>query len=283
MLQRSDVNPEIAMGAGDRSEVTAAHHSRLFWAFSDTWVLILRSLEHIFRHIDQLLGLTIQPIMFLLLFRYVFGGAIETGGVEYVNFLVAGILVQMAAFGATTTSYSVATDLTKGIIDRFKSLPMTSSAVLTGHVVADLVRNTLSSVIMIVVALFVGFRPVASLLDWLVILGILLLFTLAISWLSAILALLAKSVESVQWMTFLIIFPLTFASAAFVPTDTMPYALRVFAENQPVTHVIEAIRALMIGAPVGDHLWLSALWSVTITIVAVPVAGYLFRHGTLSR
>src|SRR5690606_4382560 len=136
------------------------------WAFSDTWVLVKRSLEHIFKNTDQILGLTIQPIMFLLLFRYVFGGAIETGGVDYVNFLVPGILVQMAAFGANTTAISVANDMKQGIIDRFKSLPMVSSAVMTGHVVADLVRNILSSVIMIVVALFVGFRPVASFQDW---------------------------------------------------------------------------------------------------------------------
>lgn len=262
--------------------VPTVRHSRFYWALSDTWILILRSLEHIFRNIDQLLGLTVQPLMFLLLFRYVFGGAINTGGIAYVNFLVAGILVQMAAFGATTTSFSVATDLKKGVIDRFKSLPMASSAVLTGHVVADLVRNTISSAILIAAAFPLGFRPVATARDWLVILGIVLLFTLAISWLSAILGLLARSIESVQWMTFFVIFPLTFASAAFVPTSTMPHALRVFAENQPVTQVIEAIRALMIGQPVGNHVWLSVVWSVGITVVAVPIASYLFRRRTLS-
>lgn len=261
-------------------EVTIKEHSPLYWALSDTWVLVKRSLEHIFRNTDQLLGLTIEPIMFLLLFRYVFGGAIETGGVDYVNFLVAGILVQMAAFGANTTAISVATDMKRGIIDRFKSLPMVSSAVMTGHVVADLVRNVLSSIIMIIAAFFVGFHPQASVQDWFAILGIVLLFTFAISWLSAIMGLLAKSVEAVQWMGFLIIFPLTFASAAFVPTDTMPYGLRIFAENQPVTHVIEAIRALMIGAPVENHIWISIVWLVGITVTAMPLAGYLFRNKT---
>lgn len=274
MNRTIDVRP--AAGAG------VEQHSRLYWALSDTLVLIGRSLEHIFRNIDQLLGLTIQPLMFLLLFRYVFGGAIETGGIRYVNFLVAGILIQMAAFGANTTSLSVANDLKKGIVDRFKSLPMTSTAVLTGHVVADLVRNTLSSAIMIAAAFFVGFRPVATAVDWLAIFGIILLFTLAISWLSAILGLLARSIESVQWMGFLIIFPLTFASAAFVPTSTMPRALRAFAENQPVTHVIEAIRALMNGTPVGDHVWLSVGWSLALVVVCVPLASYLFRHRTLA-
>lgn len=253
-------------------------HSKFYLALNDNLVLITRSLKHIFKNMDQLLGLTIQPVMFMLLFGYVFGGAIDTGGVSYINFLVAGILVQTAAFGATTTALSVATDLRRGIIDRFKSLPMLSSAVMTGHVVADLVRNILSSAIMVLVALFMGFRPEASFLDWLVIIGILLLFTLAFSWISAILGLLAKSVEAVQWMGFFIVFPLTFASAAFVPTETMPGILKIFAENQPVTHVIEAIRALMNGLPVGNHVTLSIIWTLAITIVCLPIASYLFRN-----
>jgi ABC-2 type transport system permease protein len=253
-------------------------HSKLFWALSDTWVLIIRSLKHIFKNLDQLLGLTIQPVMFMLLFGYVFGGAINTGGGSYINFLVAGILVQMAAFGATTTALSVATDVKRGIVDRFKSLPMVSSAVMTGHVIGDLVRNSLSSVIMIIVALFMGFRPTASVLEWLYIIGILLLFTLAFSWMAAIMGLLAKSVEAVQWMSFFIVFPLTFASAAFVPTESMPGVLRAFAENQPVTHVIEAIRALMIGTPIGSHGWLSVVWCIGIIAIAMPIASYLFRN-----
>jgi ABC-2 type transport system permease protein len=215
--------------------------------------------------------------MFMLLFRYVFGGAINTGGISYVNFLVAGILVQSAAFGATTTSLSVATDLRRGIIDRFKSLPMASSAVMIGHVVADLVRNTVSSAIMIGIAFIVGFRPEASVTDWFAMLGILLLFTFAFSWLSAIMGLLAKSVESTQWFGFILVFPLTFASAAFVPTDTMPAALRAFAENQPVTHVIEAIRALMVGTPVGNHATIAAIWCLSILVISIPVAAHLFR------
>jgi ABC-2 type transport system permease protein len=251
--------------------------SRLRFIISDSLVLIGRSLKHIFRNMDQLMGIAIQPIMFMLLFRYVFGGAIDTGSTTYVNFLVAGILVQSAAFGATTTALSVASDMKNGLIDRLKSLPIASSGLLMGHVVADLVRNVLSSIIMIIVAFIVGFRPEASPLEWLGIIGLLLLFTFAISWLSAILGLLAKSVEAVQWMSFLIIFPLTFASAAFAPTETMAPFLRAFAENQPVTQVIEAIRALMNGMPVGNHAFLSALWFGGIIIVAIPVATYLFR------
>lgn len=223
------------------------------------------------------MGLAIQPIMFMLLFRYVFGGAIDTG-TSYVNFLTAGILVQMAAFGALTTSLSVAMDMKSGIIDRLKSLPIASLGLLMGHVTADLVRNVVSSIILITVALLVGFRPEATVADWFLIAGLLLLFTFAISWISAILGLIAKSVEAVQWMGFLAVFPLTFASAAFAPTDTMVPALRFFAENQPVTHVIEAIRALMIGTPVGDHAWIAVIWFTAISLIAMPIAAHLFRR-----
>jgi len=260
--------------------VAQAKHSKLYWSLSDSLTLIGRSLRHIFRSMDQLLGAVFQPIMFMLLFRYVFGGAIDTGGPSYVNFLVAGILVQSAAFGATTTAIGVCNDLQRGIVDRFKSLPMLSSAVLTGHVVADLVRNVISSTVMILVGLAVGFRPTASVMDWLGVLGILLLFTLAISWLSAVLGMIAKSIEGVQWFSFVAIFPLTFASSAFVPTEGMPGVLRAFAENQPVTHVIEAIRALLIGTPIGDHGWLAVVWCAGLLVVSVPLAGWLFRRHT---
>ncbi len=259
------------------SNIQPQKHSQFYWFFSDCFVLIERSFKHIFKNIDQLMSLALQPIMFLLLFRYVFGGAINTGGTSYVNYLVAGILIQMSAFGATTTSINVATDLKRGIIDRFKSLPMASSTVLIGHVTADLARNVISSTVLILVGLLVGFRPTASFTDWLMILGLVLLFTLAISWLSAVVGLLAKSVEAVQWMSFMFIFPLTFASSAFVPTEGMPKILRIFAENQPVTHVIEAIRAYMVGTPVGNHAWITLVWCLAITIIAVPLSGYLFR------
>lgn len=257
-------------------EVKPRQHSKFFWVLRDCATLIKRSLTHIIKNKDQLLGLTIQPIMFMILFRYVFGGAINTG-ISYVNFLMAGILVQSIAFGSTTTSLSVATDMQKGIIDRLKSLPIFGLAVVVGHVVADLFRNIIASIVMISVGLLVGFRPEASFTDWLLIVGIILLFTFAMSWVSAILGLIAKSPEAVQWMGFFIVFPLTFASAAFVPTETMPAALRAFAQNQPVTHVIEAIRALMTGQPLNGHGWMSLVWCIGIIIVAVPIATRLFR------
>lgn len=258
-----------------------AKRSRLYWALSDARVLIWRSVAHIVKNFDQLLSTVFMPVMFLLLFRYVFGGAIETQGTTYVNFLIAGILVQTAAFGATYTAIEVATDLQRGIIDRFRSMPMLNSAVLIGHTVADLARNTVSAIIIVLIGLAVGFRPTANVWEWLLVLGIILLFTYALSWLMAIVGLLARSIEAVQWMTFVLIFPITFASSAFVPTEGMPTVLRVFAENQPVTQVIDSIRALLVGTPMGNEGWLAVLWSLAILAVAIPVAGYLFRrHST---
>ncbi len=253
-------------------------HSAFYFALSDFWVLAQRSLRHIFKNMDQALSLVLQPIMFMLLFRYVFGGAIDTGGTSYVNFLVAGILIQTAAFGASTISLSVAMDLQRGIIDRLKTLPIVSSAVLVGHVIADLVRNTISSAVMIGVALLIGFRPTASVGEWFMIVGLLLLFTFAFSWLFAVIGLLAKSIEAVQWFGFVVIFPLTFASAAFVPTETMPKALRIFAENQPITHVIEAMRSLMVGTPMNGHGLASVIWCVAIVLVSIPLANHIFRN-----
>jgi len=215
----------------------------------------------------------------MLLFRYVFGGAIETGATTYVNFLVAGILIQMAAFGALTTSMSVAADLQRGIVERIKSLPTVSSALMTGHVVADLARNLLSSTILILVSFLVGFRPNATPIEWVYMVLLLFLFTFAISWLAAIMGLVARTVESVQWMGFFFVFPLTFASSAFVPTEGMPWALKIFAENQPITHVIEAMRSLMVGTPMGDHALMAAIWCIGTVLVAVPIAAYLFRKG----
>lgn len=259
-------------------QVKPQERSPFAFMLSDLSIFIGRSLKHIFKNKDELLGLTIQPIMFMLLFRYVFGGAINTGGTSYVNFLVAGILVQSLAFGALTTSLSVASDLQRGIIERFKSLPTVSWGVLMGHVTADLVRNILQSIILIAAGLLVGFRPEASFQEWFMIVGLVLLFTFAISWVAAIMGLLAKTMEAVQWMGFFIVFPFTFASAAFAPTESMPWALRLFAENQPVTHMIEATRALMLGVPVGNHVWLTLVWFSAVTVVSIPLATFLFRR-----
>jgi len=255
-------------------------YQKAYWVANDIQVLFIRSLKHIYKNYDQLLGLTIQPIMFMLLFRYVLGGAILVEEGTYINFLMAGILVQGVAFGSLTTSYSIAMDLQRGIIDRLKTLPIASWAVMMGHVAGDLVRNTLQAVIIIFMGLLVGFHSTASVSDWIVIAVLVFLFTLAVSWMAAIMGLAAKTLESVSWIGFLVMFPLTFASAAFVPTKTMPPVLRTFAENQPVTHIVEAIRALTLGKSAGHHLWFALVWCMAIIIISIPVAAYLFRrHG----
>jgi len=254
--------------------------SQLFWLLSDSWVMTKRSTLHIIRRLDQLLSVAIFPIMFLILNRYVFGGAIDTGEISYVNFLVAGILVQMLAFGANYTTINLAVDLQQGIVDRFRSLPMASSALLIGHVTSDLLRNIISAIIVFAVSFIIGFRPSATGTEWLLVIVLSLLFTLAISWLSAILGLFVKSLEAAQWVGFVVIFPLTFASSAFVPTDTMPSALRFFAENQPLTHVINAMREWLVGTPSGDSTWLAFVWCVAIIVVAMPLATWIFKRKT---
>lgn len=255
------------------------------WLLSvnDSLIMIRRSTTHIVRHTDQLLGTFFQPIMFLVLFSAVFGGAISLAlppGVSYLSFLMAGIIVQTVAFGSTTTAVAITNDLQRGIVDRFRSLPMSNLAVLNGHVVSDLFRNTISTVVMLVAGLALGFRSSASFMDWLAIAGILIIFTLAFSWLMAIMGVLAKSIEGVQWLSFVIIFPLTFASSAFVPTGGMNQYLKAFAENQPISQVIEAVRALMLGTPIGNHGWLAIFWSIVIMLVAIPTATYLFKRKT---
>jgi ABC-2 type transport system permease protein len=256
---------------------------RAVLAVKDSLLMIKRSSTHIIRNTDQLLGTFFQPIMFLVLFSLVFGGAIGKAlppGISYLNFLMAGIIVQTVAFGSTTTAVAVANDLQKGIIDRFRSLPMSNLAVLNGHVVSDVLRNSISTVVMLVAGLVIGFRSSASLTDWLLIVGIILLFTLAFSWLSAIVGMVAKSPEGVQWLVFVLVFPLTFASTAYVPSEGMHPILKAFALNQPLTQVVEAIRALMLGTPLGNYGWLSVAWSVGILVVAVPTASWLFRRRT---
>lgn len=253
------------------------YQSNLFWTVSDSWIMAKRSILHITRSLDQVLSAALFPIMFLVLNRYVFGGAINTGDVSYINFLVAGILVQMLAFGANYTTLNLAIDMQQGIVDRFRSLPMANSALLVGHITADLFRNIVSAIIVFLVSFALGFRPEASLQDWIFVFLLAMVFSLAISWLSAILGLFVKSIEAAQWVGFVFIFPLTFASSAFVPTETMPYILRVFAENQPLTHVINSMRSWLVGTPIGNSGWMAFLWCFAIIFVSAPIATYIFQ------
>lgn len=263
------------------AELEFQKRPKLVHAFTDAMLMIKRSSTHIIRNTDQLLGTFFQPIMFLVLFTAVYSGAIKTGGTDYTNYLMAGIIIQTIAFGSTTTAIAVANDLQRGIIDRFRSLPMSNLAVMTGHVVSDLLRNGISAIVLIVVGFALGFRPNADVGEWLIVILLLGLLTLALSWLSAILGIVAKSVEGVQWMTFIIIFPLTMASSAFVDPSLMTSWLRPFAENQPVTYIIDAVRGLLLGTPMKDGaVEISIAWCIGILLVAIPVAAFLFKRKT---
>jgi ABC transporter DrrB family efflux protein len=263
-----------------RNEALPPRRSKLYWAVADGLVLAKRNLVQIPRVPELLVFATIQPVMFVLLFRYVFGGAIDVGGTSYVDFLMAGIFVQTVAFGAMTTGIGLAEDLQKGLVDRFRSLPMSRSAVLTGRTIADLARNAFVVVVMLVVGLLVGFRPEAGPLGWAAAIGLLLLFSFAFSWIAATLALLVRSVEAVQQASFIWLFPLTFASTAFVQTDGMPGWLRAFADHQPLTQIIDTVRGFLLDQPVGSAGWQALAWCVGILLVFVPLSVSLYRRTT---
>jgi ABC-2 type transport system permease protein len=239
-----------------------------------TLTLVWRSLRHLTRSLDTLLMMVFLPLMILLLFVYVFGGAINTGTV-YINYVVPGIILLCAGYGASQTAISVTNDMVRGIIDRFRSLPITSSMVLTGHVAASLARNLVSTAIVVGVAYGIGFRPQASVMEWLGVLGLLALFVLAMSWLSVVFGLIAKTVEGAGGFSFFVLF-LPYVSSAFVPTHTMPKALQFVAENQPITPIIETTRGLLLGTPVGDSAWLAVAWCGGIFVVSYVLARYLF-------
>ncbi len=238
--------------------------------FSDMSVMLGRSMRHILRSMDTIITVCIMPIAFMLLFVYVFGGAIQTGTDNYVNYLLPGILLIAIASGISYTAYRLFLDKQRGIIERFHSMPIARSAVLWGHVLTSVVSNAISVVVIILAALIIGFRSSAGVLSWLAVAGILVLFTLALTWIAAIAGLSAKSVEGASAFSYPIIF-LPFISSAFVPTESMPSIVRVFAENQPVTSIVEAIRALLSGQPLGNDIWIALVWCVGIMSVA-----YLF-------
>ena len=223
--------------------------SSLAYAISDTAVLAKRNLKRVPRQPDLLIAYTIQPVMFIVLFVYVFGGAISTPGYDYVDFLMPGIITQSIAFGGFVTAIGLNEDLRKGLIDRFRSLPMTRSAVLAGRTLADIVLNTFSLVVMLSVGFLVGFNFDSPVYEIVAGILLLLLFGYAFSWFFALMGMVASSPESAQSVGFLAIFPLTFASSAFVPTDTMPTWLQKFADINPFTIVVNAVRALWLDAP----------------------------------
>ena len=250
------------------------------WWFRDSWEMVRRNLIHIKRTPELLLDVTLSPIMFVLLFSLVFGGAIETGEINYTNFLMAGIFVQTIAFAGIYTSVLLANDLQKGMIDRFRSLPMAQSSVLTGRTLTDLMRATLAIAIMWVVGMLVGFRPEGGLAANLAAIGLMLLFGFALSWVGVATGSLVRTPEALQGIIFAIVFPLTFVSSAFVPTDTMPDWLQAFADWQPMTLVMNEVRDLTLGTDLYHTEVLAVAWSVGILVVAFPLGLWLYNRRT---
>ena len=245
---------------------------------SDMWVLATRSVKRIARQPDLLVGYTVQPIMFVLLFVYVFGGAISTPGLRYVDFLIPGIVVQSIVFGGFVTALGLSDDLKKGLMDRFRSLPMSRSAVLTGRTLADVSTNTIQLAVMLAVGLAVGFRFRTDVPTILGGSALLLLIGYAFSWVFAFIGLAASSPEAANAYGFTILFPLTFVSSAFVPVGSMPSWLQPVAEHNPFTTMVNAIRSLFIATPAGHDVWLAALWSVAITILFAALAIWRYRR-----
>jgi ABC transporter DrrB family efflux protein len=249
---------------------------------SDSLVMAERNLVRLPRSPDLLIGFTIQPVMFVLLFADVFGGAIVTPGYDYIDFLIPGIIVQNIAFGGFVTALGLAEDLTKGLIDRFRSLPTARASVLAGRTLADIVTNTLAIVVLVVTGLIIGFSFNASALEILGGVGLLLLFGFAFSWIFALLGMMVSSPEAANGVGFTLIFPITFISAAFVPVDSMPAGLQEFAEVNPITIVVNAMRALWLGAPAGNNIWGAVAWSVALIAIFAPLAVAKYRR-TASR
>ena len=245
--------------------------------FGDTSVMLKRSLRHVMRSMDTIITTTIMPIAFMLLFVYVFGGAIQAGTDNYVNYLLPGILLITIASGISYTAYRLFLDMRSGIFERFHSMPIARSSVLWGHVLTSLVANAISVVVVVLVALLMGFRSSAGVLSWLAVAGILLLFTLALTWIAVIPGLTAKSIDSASAFAYPIIF-LPFVSSAFVPTASMPGPVRAFAENQPVTAIVNTIRALLEQQPVGGEIWIALAWCVGILVIAYAFAMVIYRR-----
>ena len=251
--------------------MTATHFA------ADTGLLTRRSLRHILRSPDTIITTAITPIAILLLFVFVFGGAIETGTGTYVDYLLPGILLITVASGVAYTALRLFQDLQSGIFERFHSMPITRSSVLWAHVITSLVANLMSVAAVVIVAVVMGFRSDAGVLAWLAVAGILVVFTLALTWLAVIPGMTAKSVDGAGAFAYPLIL-LPFISSAFVPTATMPGPVRAFAENQPVTAIVDAIRDLLAGQPVGNDLWFALAWCGGILVIAYVFAMAAYRR-----
>ncbi|HKE73039.1 MAG TPA: ABC transporter permease [Acidimicrobiales bacterium] len=260
--------------------LTRPRRSRLGWAVADTRAVVWRNLTALRRMPQLLVFSTIQPVIFVLMFRYVFGGAINIPGVDYVNYLMPGIFAQTVVFGATQTAIGLAEDLGRGLIERFRSLPMARSAVLAGRTLADLTRNVFVTILMLVVGYLVGFRVQTGVLGMLAGFVVILLFGFSLTWVFACLGLVARDAETAQAMAFPVLAPLVFVSSAFVAVDSMPGWLQPFAEYQPVSIAVDAVRSLMLGGQFHDPAKVlgSLAWSAGIIVVFAPLAVRIYRR-----
>jgi ABC transporter DrrB family efflux protein len=253
----------------------------IYYEITDTWAITKRNLLRYVRLPRLIFFSSVQPIMFLVLFNYVFGGAIGAGtsvpGGKYINYLLPGILTQMIMFGGMQTGIGLARDMTSGIIDRFRSLPMSRAAVLAGRTFADTIRNVFVAAIMLIVGALLGFRFHEGLLRGIGMVLVILVFGFAFSWIAAFLGMFTGDEETAQLASFVLIFPLVFASGAFVPVQTMPKWLQAFARNQPITFVTNAARALAVGTPMDGSLWKALLWVAGILLVFIPLAVRSYR------
>lgn len=250
---------------------TAAH------AVGDTTILLSRSLRHVTRSVDTIITVTIMPIALMLMFVYVFGGSIDVGPGRYVDYLLPGILLITIAMGASYTAFRLFTDLRSGVIERFQSMPIARTSVLWAHVLTSMVSTLISLAIVMLVAVLMGFRSSTGPADWLAVAGILVLFTLAMTWLAIIAGLSASSVDGASAFSYPIVF-LPFVSSAFVLTGTMPGPVRAFAEHQPATPIVDALRGLLMGRPSGSAVWEVLAWCLAILAVAWAIASAIYRR-----
>jgi len=261
--------------------MTTSYAPSLRWAVSDCVTLVIRALKRSTRNVDALLTALMLPVFILLLFVYVFGGAVKVG-VDYVDYVVPGTILLCAGFGSATTAVSVCQDMTDGAIDRFRALPIANAALLIGHVTASVLRNLVTTALVIGLALLIGFTPHAGVIAWLEIIGLLVLFMSAVAWLAACFGLLTREPEAANAFTFIAMF-LPYVSSAFVPTRTMPEALRVFAAHQPATPVIETLRGLMMGTGASTHAAAAAAagaWCGGGVLLGSMLAAWLYRRRT---
>lgn len=250
--------------------------NKIIYFVQDTNTMFKRCMILSLRNLDAFLTGIGTPILMMLLFVYVLGGAMNIDNMKYLDYLVPGIILQCIGQCGSTTAISVNHDLKKGIIDRFRSMPITSSSVLTGHALAAILRNIITTSLILFMAFFIGFKPVADIMHWIIVIGILLLFMAAITWLSIIFGLISGSAESANGISAIIMF-LPYLSSGFAPTNTMPKALRVFAENQPMTPIIEAIRSLLMNSTLDKNFLPAILWCVSILTIAYVLANLIYK------